>query len=43
MVDDTETKNTTILALDVVNYSAKMNIDEDEGVSKILIDNYGFK
>ena len=28
MVDNTETKNTTILALDVVNYSAKMNIDE---------------
>ena len=28
MVDNTETKNTTILALDVFNYSAKMNIDE---------------
>ena len=35
MVDKTETKNTTILALDVVNYSAKMNIDE-KGTTKKL-------
>ena len=27
-MSENETKNTTILAMDVVNYSAKMNIDE---------------
>ena len=35
MVDNTETKNTTILALDVVNYSAKMNIDEKGTTEKL--------
>jgi adenylate cyclase len=35
MVDTTETKNTAILALDVVNYSAKMNIDEKGTTEKL--------
>ena len=35
MFDNTETKNTTILALDVVNYSAKMNIDEKGTTEKL--------
>ena len=37
MVDNTETKNTTILALDVVNYSAKMNIDEKGTYEKVKL------
>ena len=36
-----ETKNTTILAMDVVGYSAKMNEDERDKVG-ILKDEYGW-
>lgn len=35
MIDNTETKNTAVLAMDVVNYSAKMNVDEKGTTEKL--------
>ena len=35
MVEDSQSKNTTILAMDVVGYSAKMNVDERGTTGKL--------